>query len=175
MADTKPLYRTVTVWHNVEKDGPHPVGMLYGYKPGHAMCPVFTYVTCATPDSTNIPEDAFKMFNAPEDYLSPEELALARRYRANRLRSLSIGDIVQVDDTYYACESFGFRALAADLGRLNVQPDAFSNWGGTRDDEIKRVNQDFARGISSVIGVQHGEEAGMRSYQRALEAVERLI
>jgi hypothetical protein len=122
---TKPMpHHVVTIWHNVQMESGHPMGF-FGYKSGHAMAPVFVYTT---QDAINAAEDAFKMFNAPEDYLSGGELAIAKQYRANQLRSLSVGDIVQVDDTFYVCESFGFGKLGTNVP-LNIQPDPWSRWG----------------------------------------------
>lgn len=64
-------------------------------------------------------EEAFYLFNADLEILAgnPDGLALATAYRAERLRSLSVGDVVAVQSPegewgYYACDSVGFRSIA---------------------------------------------------------------
>jgi len=114
----------ITIWHNVERDNEgRPVGMLDGYQAHHAMSPVFVYVS-------NHPEamdQAFVLFNAPEEHLSTEGAKIARRYRANRFRSLSVGDIVQVDREYFAVSRRGF-SYYAPHHELVVTADPYDNF-----------------------------------------------
>jgi hypothetical protein len=53
----------------------------------------------------------FMLFNVGDDpaFGEPEPLAVA--YRVCRLRSLSVGDVVALDETYFACASVGWRRL----------------------------------------------------------------
>lgn len=124
--------RQVTIYHNVSRDaGGMPTGY-GGYKPGDAVTPVFIYLA---PDMTEgyaddpglaEAEHAFTMFNADLEMQSGQDLTTARQYRALRLRSLSIGDLVTVDRGIYVCGRSGFQQT---LVPLNVQPDP---WEGER-------------------------------------------
>lgn len=38
---------------------------------------------------------------------------LARAYRARALRSMSVGDVVEIDDRRYACDHLGWRELSS--------------------------------------------------------------
>lgn len=99
----------ITIWHNVEVKYGRPVGMLDGYQPGHAMTPVFVYVS----ESADPDHEAFELFNAPEDYLVPKLRPIQRRYYANRLRSLSVGDVVQIDDDCRVVARRGFYSFGS--------------------------------------------------------------
>ncbi len=60
--------------------------------------------------------EAFHIFNAPHELLKEKEQMIATQYRAKRLRSLSVGDVVEVvtnengKPTYqsFVCASFGW-------------------------------------------------------------------
>ena len=55
---------------------------------------------------------AFQAFNAPEEFLSGEGLWACQQYRANRLRSLSVGDVVQVGaEEFFRCDPCGWTRL----------------------------------------------------------------
>jgi len=56
-----------------------------------------------------IAEKLFHIFNAPEEMLNEYEQVLVGDFRKDGNYSLSVGDVVQVDDTYYLCESFGWK------------------------------------------------------------------
>lgn len=58
---------------------------------------------------------AFEEFNIGEGHL-------AQAYRARRLRSLSVGDVVMIDGRIYSCESAGWSSRAAT--ELRVLPAA---------------------------------------------------
>ena len=52
------------------------------------------------------------MFNAPLEYLSEDEdFFIGTDYRSRRLRSLSVGDIVEVNDTKWICRPVGWQLL----------------------------------------------------------------
>jgi len=90
----------VRIYHNAARD---PEGRnlgFFGYDPEHPMVLVFAYVSPET-DSGKAIEQAFHTFNVGENML-------ATAYRQRKLRSLSVGDIVACDDTYYSCESLGW-------------------------------------------------------------------
>lgn len=162
---TAPSYHVVTIWHNVHRDHAGvPVGF-FGYETGHAMSPVFVYVA-----KHSGPADAFRMFNAPEDYLTPEELTITRRYRANRLRSLSVGDIVQAGQQFWVCESVGWTKLGTNVP-LNVQPSPYESeqWSGTAGAELPRARRDYARAAYSAALERTGnEETAVRVFRETL-------
>lgn len=109
LSQSVPTLHNVSVFHNVFRDADgRGVGFL-GYAPSHPMTNVFTYKGVARPGASveAILENAFKMFNIGEE-------GTAAAYRARNLRSLSVGDIVSVDGTYFAIEPLGFRQLDAE-------------------------------------------------------------
>jgi len=81
---------------------------------------VFHYIDHVGRWDPDILESAFKLFNAPEDFLDPEEAKIAKRYRRQGLRSLSVGDVVELDNIKYLCESVGWRKLKR--GELRNRP-----------------------------------------------------
>jgi len=115
----------VTIWHNVNRDeNGRPTGFFRGYHPEDAVCPVFTFTRA---DDKSILDWCFHVFNAPEEYLDKEDRKVAERYRANRLRSLSVGDVVQVGNRFWTCRSIGWDYLGCDVS-LNVSEDPWDNW-----------------------------------------------
>lgn len=64
---------------------------------------LYTYLT----DSEGIDacEEAFTIFNAPEDYLQEWQRYVQRGYNGP---SLSVGDVVEVNGEEYLCCSFGW-------------------------------------------------------------------
>ena len=81
---------------------------------------VFHYIDHVGRWDSDILDRAFKLFNAPEEFLDPEELKITKVYRRQGLRSLSVGDIVEVDNIKYLCESVGWRKLKR--GDLAIRP-----------------------------------------------------
>ena len=51
-------------------------------------------------------EEAFKIFNAPEEMLDEDERCIAQQYNGH---SLSVGDVVEVDGLEYLCAGQGWR------------------------------------------------------------------
>ena len=51
-------------------------------------------------------EEAFKIFNAPEEFLDVDELRLMKLCKRH---SLSVGDVVQVDGIDYLCAGVGWK------------------------------------------------------------------
>jgi len=70
---------------------------------------VFTYMDWGDSKVNFILDKAFKMFNAPPEVLDEDELEIMEQYRKKQLRSLSVGDVVQVEDVKYVCQSFGWK------------------------------------------------------------------
>ena len=78
----------------------------------------------STADNKELLELLFKAFNSPDHYLTEEEEKLNKKYRAQKLRSISVGDIIQIDGRRYECMLEGweeietaitFRAKSNDL------------------------------------------------------------
>lgn len=171
MSDTAPItspsYHVVTIWHNVQVRDGHPVGFS-GYERDHAVTPVFVYVAEHSPDT---PERAFRMFNAHEEYLTEGELVITRRYRANRLRSLSVGDIVQAGQHFFSCETSGFQQLKG-IVTLNVQANPYeaASWAGSAEAELPRARFGYASAVYNAVLERTGADVqAMRAYEDALK------
>jgi hypothetical protein len=98
---------TVTIWHNVAQDEhQRPLGMIDGYQPGHPLTPVARFHTERA--SEDVLAEVFQLYNVGDDpdYGTPDDRALAYRHRGNR--SLSVGDVVQVNQQWWACAPFGW-------------------------------------------------------------------
>lgn len=109
----------VTIFHNETRDaqGRH-IAMLDGFRPGHRLVEVFAYEIPEAGAPTHVAEEAFELFNIGDDPdfrpAGPDETAVA--YRARRLRSLSVGDVVRAGDVALACASRGWDYIdPADL------------------------------------------------------------
>lgn len=120
--------KTIIIYLNVQftPDG-HLSGMINGYQNGDEVTPVFAYAGKQDYTPAMLAEDAFRLFNAPPEYLTGDDAKTMYRYRGNKLRSLSVGDVVSVDGELFAVASLGFTRLDADT-KLNVVSDPFSNW-----------------------------------------------
>lgn len=95
---------------------------LDGYKPGHPLVRVFE-LDHPDADPEWIAGRMFEAFNAPEEMLKGVQLNRASQYRARRLRSLSVGDVVQVGDVMLACASVGWIRLLNEVtgDQLKIQ------------------------------------------------------
>ena len=97
----------VQVWLN-EADG----GLNFlGYKPDHPLRLATEYYIDAELLQDGTPH---AVLNAAFEQLNidnPTE-AWAKEYRIDRNRSLSVGDVVMVGETAYACESIGWKAVS---------------------------------------------------------------
>lgn len=83
----------------------------YGYRSGDPLKFAVSYQAdvSSAKNADGLPlsilENAFERFNIGE----PEKDSIVFEYRVlGRNRSLSVGDLVQVDDEVYACSSFGW-------------------------------------------------------------------
>ena len=65
----------------------------------------------STTNDNELVELLFKAFNAPDHYLTEEEEKLNKEYRAQKLRSLSVGDIVQLNGRRYKCAPEGWEEI----------------------------------------------------------------
>ncbi len=110
---------TVSVWHNVTRDGAGHATGYFGFTPGDLMVKVFTYSTQVRGrHAEDIAEDAFAAFNDfPRD---SESQALARQYRARRLRSVSRGDVITVGEAALIVERAGFSHLRGGFTPVRV-------------------------------------------------------
>jgi len=110
---------TVSVWHNVTRDGAgRPTGY-FGFTPGDLMVKVFTYDTQVRGrHAEDIAENAFAAFNDfPRD---SEGQNLARQYRARRLRSVSRGDVITVGEAALIVERAGFSHMRSGFTPVRV-------------------------------------------------------
>lgn len=80
--------------------------MFLPYQPGDVMYRAFDYTVTASSldEDTAVCEQAFEWFNVGEN-------SYAKEYRAKGNRSLSVGDVVVVDEQAYAVDSFGWTKL----------------------------------------------------------------
>lgn len=113
---TAQLTSTVTIWHNVARDGfDRPLGMLDGFSPEHSFTPVARYTVDAG-DAMVLAGEAFQTFNVGDDPdfnagFEPYRVELATAYRASKNRSLSVGDVIQVNGAWLACERIGWKRI----------------------------------------------------------------
>ncbi len=60
-------------------------------------------------------EKMFHILNAPEEVLSDSERVIADDFRSKDNYSLSVGDVVEVDDEHFLCESFGWKKFIPEF------------------------------------------------------------
>jgi hypothetical protein len=121
---------TITIYHNVRgESGSQERAYVDGYKPGDPVTPVFVCavhrVSRAVSDMA-LADFVFGVGNKDEDFAGGYERELIRRYRAQRVRSVSKGDVVAVGNRIYSCDSVGWTELPA--GSLNVVTFPLSMW-----------------------------------------------
>lgn len=99
----------VRVFHNNYA----PSAFLRGYESGDTVTEVFTYSTQRTADTNDdvLAAEAYTLFNVGHDseFGVPDPRAVD--YRARRNRSLSVGDVLDIDGRFFACDAVGWRAL----------------------------------------------------------------
>lgn len=113
-----PEHARVRVYHNANRDERgRPTGYLDGYAPTDKVVHVATWhVTRRYGDEYRtdqfIQGEAWKVFNVGDDPEFGLVYEVATEYRARRNRSLSMGDVLQIDEGgWYACEDFGWKAI----------------------------------------------------------------
>ena len=93
------------------------VNLLYAVKDGEMFreIPEATRANLASFDSPFSGEDAadhaFRVTNAPTSVLSPADAAIARNLRMARVRSLSVGDAVEVNGEIFMCCGCGWKKI----------------------------------------------------------------
>jgi hypothetical protein len=110
--DARPPRTTarVRVFHNNHPREAFPGG----YVPGQSVTEVYACdETDVGPDVDDrcLADRAFQLFNVGDDpaFGEPDPRALVYRERGNR--SLSVGDVVGIDDRFYSCDSFGWSEM----------------------------------------------------------------
>jgi hypothetical protein len=111
---------TVTVFHNVATDyAGRPLGMLDGYAPGHPLVPVAQWPAADGVSVAQAAGLAFDVLNVGDDpeFRPDGPDARAVEYRARANRSMSVGDVVRIQnaagDVWLACASFGWDTVQA--------------------------------------------------------------
>ncbi len=104
--------RPVTVRVFLNRD---PHSLLHGYTPSAPLVLAYEYAVPTAGPSADamILERAFAAFNGHPEH--PDDHAHADAWADTRLRSLSVGDVVAIDDRHYACESAGWTRITAPL------------------------------------------------------------
>ena len=102
---------TVTIWH----DQRNPIAALdrEAFKKGKKDLKNFkTVLQFQLPfTGEDAAEEAFKVSNAPDEMLNPYQLHIASLFRKEKVHSVSVGDIVSVDESFFLCESSGWTEL----------------------------------------------------------------
>ncbi|MEU2258164.1 hypothetical protein ABZ540_33890 [Nocardia xishanensis] len=99
---------TVTVWLNDDSDA-----ISVGFRPGARLVLAYRYTLPAATTGTDslLLERVFAAFNG--EPVHPDDERHADAWPTKGLRSLSVGDIVAIDNRYYACESVGWTPIPA--------------------------------------------------------------
>lgn len=108
----------VTILHNAATDEQgRPMGFHDGYLPHHELKRVFAFTLEREghpADDTYVLGNVYHLFNVGDDPEWGEPSPIAVAYRAKRLRSLSVGDVVILDGRAYQCDHSGWSRLADD-------------------------------------------------------------
>ena len=107
--------------------------------------------TAAT-NNEKLLELLFKAFNAPNHYLTEEEQGLNKEYRAQKLRSLSVGDIVQLDGRRYKCLPVGWEEIQSVIAFRAESNEMVKHHGEyiTRENLEKRQKESRKSMLSSI-------------------------
>lgn len=155
---------TITVWHNVAQDKhERPLGMIDGYQPGHPLTPVARFETERAGE--DVLAEVCRLYNVGDDpdFGTPDDRALAYRRRGNR--SLSVGDIVQVNQQWWVCDRVGWKYInpPAAEGRTGG-----TVYGSTRiaDNHLDQLGTDVDNaGEVGEVGEVGQPRTGDRSHQ----------
>ncbi|WP_329242855.1 hypothetical protein OG417_44865 [Actinoallomurus sp. NBC_01490] len=92
----------VSVYHNIARDEQGRMISWFGYQPGHPLVHVIDFevgvVPTDGPGIGTLTEEVWIIGNANPQTLTGAHATLARAYRARRLRSLLVGDVVVIGD-----------------------------------------------------------------------------
>ena len=107
------LYRTNVeiLLNRATDDQGRSIAMLDGYTNGDPLEVVARYDACNYPSDTEILNNAYGMFNRGAPGFVGDD--------AYQERSLSVGDVVRVFDTYYCVESVGFSAVEVEESQIS--------------------------------------------------------
>jgi hypothetical protein len=113
----------VSVYHNVARDEQGRMINFDGYEPGHPLVLVFeAEIDLGTEDPLSVlVGEVWTACNLDPDQLTGRMATLAHAYRARRLRSLSVGDVLMVGDddrTVMRVDPVGFTPVNID--QVNV-------------------------------------------------------
>lgn len=122
------MMMNVIIYHNNESDFFTP------YADGQPLAPVFVYPaevpgSMAQPDYEAACAEAERAFLIGQNgvpQIGDENPALNARYSANRLRSVSVGDVIQVG--VYALAVGRVAGMVRVDGALNIQRDKYDNF-----------------------------------------------
>lgn len=99
----------VRVYLNID-----PAALLTGYRPGAPVALAYAFVLRVNPavDTDEVLlERVFAAFNDHPEH--DDDHAHTDAWYAKRLRSLSVGDLVGLDDRHYTCQSLGWTPVPA--------------------------------------------------------------
>jgi hypothetical protein len=105
----------IRAYHNVAVDSVgRPLGILDGYRPEHPVALVFeTDIPIKVETPAEAVEIVWMLLNVGDlvggDDFTPDRRAVTYRERGNR--SLSVGDVVEIDGQFYAAGQMGFNSL----------------------------------------------------------------
>jgi hypothetical protein len=80
----------------------HPNHFL-DYEHGQPLKEVFSYMAPEAGEPRELADKAFQAFNAEPELASDAYREIAQDYRAAELRSLSVGDVLRIGETWLAC------------------------------------------------------------------------
>ena len=121
---------------------------------------VFSYTDYTNLDS-QILDRSFEMFNAPPEFLKEGDDVIALQYRNEKLRSLSVGDVVEIDGVRHQCLPTGWD-LEENVKK--AKEEELIEYHGKmvkRKDVIKRkaeARKDLIEGIDKMIEAEKKEE-----------------
>jgi len=102
---------------------PSKVNIIHAGFGGDPNKVVYSYVDKEGEAEKVICEKAFELFNAPLEFIKGDyDYFIATDYRSKKLRSLSVGDIVQVDNVKWVCLPIGWQKKV-DYDRENKGED----------------------------------------------------
>lgn len=101
----------VRIYHNVAEDSDGRRTGWFGYKNEDPIVHVATWWTTTVDNDNAVLSKAFEIFNVGDDPEFGPVNPVALVYRERKNRSLSVGDVVQVEGSFYACESVGWKRI----------------------------------------------------------------
>ena len=99
-----------------------------GYEHGHPLQLVFSYSAPSNSTLFRMADEAFHAFNAPLEFVLSSYGPIAEAYRAAGLRSLSVGDVLQVGHSWLACAATSWIATTT-----SAVPRLAGTWKASRN------------------------------------------